>query len=77
MFQGNPKCSGHVKGLNITEHAANGIYDGAAITVWERGSPAAVIWQSGGQHRGRLFIIKMPTLTKMVIYPGFQPIRVQ
>jgi len=50
--EGNPKCSGHVKGLNITEHAANGIYDGAAITVWERGSAAAVIWQSGGQHRG-------------------------
>ena len=54
LFQGNPKCSGHVKGLNITEHAANGIYDGAAITVWERGTVVEVMWESGGQHRGNL-----------------------
>ena len=40
----------------MTEHAANGIYDGAAVTIWERGSPATVIWnndKSGGGHRGR------------------------
>ena len=36
----------------MTEHAANGIYDGAAITLWERGSSAAVIWKSGAKHRG-------------------------
>ena len=37
----------------MTEHAANGIYDGAAITLWERGSSAAVIWNSGAKHRGK------------------------
>ena len=50
--QGNPQCSGYTRGLNVTEHAANGIYDGAAITLWERGSSAAVIWKSGAKHRG-------------------------
>jgi len=50
--EGNPQCSGYTRGLNVTEHAANGIYDGAAITLWERGSSAAVIWKSGAKHRG-------------------------
>ena len=36
----------------MTEHAANGVYDGAAITTWERGSSAAVIWKADGKHRG-------------------------
>ena len=40
----------------MTEHAANGIYDGAAITLWERGSSAAVIWKSGAKHRGILIV---------------------
>ena len=36
----------------MTEHAANGVYDGAAVTTWERGSSAAVIWKADGKHRG-------------------------
>ena len=55
--QGNPQCSGYTRGLNVTEHAANGIYDGAAITVWERGTAVEVMWESAGQHRGRRIIL--------------------
>lgn len=53
----------------MTEHAANGIYDGAAITLWERGSSAAVIWKSGAKHRGRPILIDIiTTIEKKVGY---------
>ena len=52
IFQGDPNCAGYTQGLNVTQHAANGVYDGAAVTTWKRGSPAAVIWKADGKHRG-------------------------
>ena len=45
-------CGGYAFGLNATEHAANGLFDDAAVTVWERGSTPEVIWKSKGKHRG-------------------------
>ena len=51
-FQGTPSCAGYTLGLNVTEHAANGLYDDAAVTVWERGSSAYVVWTTGSKHRG-------------------------
>ena len=52
MFQGNIVCAGYILGKNMTEHAINGIYVGAANTVWARGSSAAVIWTTGSKHKG-------------------------
>lgn len=34
------------------EHAADGFFDDAAITTWNRGGTAEVIWASGANHRG-------------------------
>ena len=34
------------------EHAADGLFDDAAVTTWNRGSTAEVIWASGANHRG-------------------------
>ena len=52
FFQGNIVCAGYILGQNMTDHAINGIYDGAANTVWARGSSAAVIWTTGSKHKG-------------------------
>ena len=52
IFQGNIVCAGYILGQNMTDHAINGIYDGAANTVWARGSSAAVIWTTGSKHKG-------------------------
>ena len=34
------------------EHAADGLFNNAAITTWNRGTQAEVIWASGANHRG-------------------------
>ena len=34
------------------EHAAEGLFDGAPVTTWNRGGTAEVIWSSGANHRG-------------------------
>ena len=34
------------------EHAADGLFDNAAVTEWERGKAAEVLWKSGAKHRG-------------------------
>ena len=34
------------------EHAAEGLFDAAAVTTWNRGGTAEVIWASGANHRG-------------------------
>jgi len=34
------------------EHAADGLFDNAAVTKWERGKAAEVLWKSGAKHRG-------------------------
>ena len=33
IFQGNIVCAGYILGQNMTDHAINGIYDGAANSV--------------------------------------------
>ena len=48
-----------MKGKNATQYAENGKFDNAAITVWNRGSNADVIWKTQAKHRGegsRMFI---------------------
>ena len=34
------------------EHAEDGLFDNAAVTKWERGKAAEVLWKSGAKHRG-------------------------
>ena len=34
------------------DHAAEGLFDGAAVTTWNRGSTAEVIWVADANHRG-------------------------
>ena len=34
------------------EHAAEGLFDRAPVTTWNRGGTAEVIWSSGANHRG-------------------------
>ena len=39
------------------DHAADGLFDDAAVTRWRRGGTATVIWKSGARHRGRKIIL--------------------
>ena len=46
-------CGGYAYGKNATEHASQGLFDDAAITVWRRGESVEVIWLSHVRHRGK------------------------
>ena len=39
------------------EHAADGLFDNAAVTRWRRGKTAEVYWKSGAKHRGRNMVL--------------------
>ena len=45
-------CGAYAFGNYTTDHAAAGLFDDAAVTVWYRGSTAEVIWKTGAKHRG-------------------------
>ena len=46
-------CGGYTGGINATDHADQGLFDEAAVTVWTRGENAEVIWNSKARHRGK------------------------
>ena len=39
-------------GKPALDHYKDGLFDGAAKTIWHRGQPAEVLWASGMGHRG-------------------------
>lgn len=45
-------CGGFAYGKSAMEHAADGLFDNAAVTKWERGKAAEVLWKSGAGHKG-------------------------
>jgi len=45
-------CGGYMGGKPALEHYKDGLFHGAAKTIWQRGQPAEVFWQSGMGHRG-------------------------
>jgi len=45
-------CGGYAYGKSAMDHAAEGLFNGAAVTTWNRGSTAEVIWSSNANHRG-------------------------
>ena len=45
-------CGGYTGGSNATDHANQGLFDDAAVTVWTRGENAEVIWKSKYRHEG-------------------------
>ena len=46
-------CGGYTGGINATDHADQGLFDEAAVTIWTRGENAEVIWNSKARHRGK------------------------
>ncbi len=46
------RCGGYVGGRSAMEHAAEGTFDSAPVTTWERGTIQNVYWASGAKHRG-------------------------
>ena len=51
-FQSEYRCGGFTYGKSAMEHADDGLFDNAAVTKWERGKAAEVLWKSGAGHRG-------------------------
>ena len=51
-FQADYRCGGFAYGKSAMEHAADGLFDNAAVTKWERGKAAEVLWKSGAGHKG-------------------------
>lgn len=45
-------CGGYAGGRSALEQAAEGLFDDAFVTVWQRGQVAEVYWNSGAKHRG-------------------------
>ena len=53
----NCGCGGFQGGLNATDYAVDGYFDNAAVTLWNRGTNAEVIWKiaqsaTADHHRG-------------------------
>ena len=46
-------CGGYTGGINATDHAEQGLFYEAAVTIWTRGENAEVIWNSKARHRGK------------------------
>jgi len=45
-------CGGYNFGKSAMDHAAEGLFDGAAVTTWNRGSTAEVVWAIQAHHMG-------------------------
>ena len=45
-------CAGYMGGKPALEYYKDGLFNGAATTIWHRGEHAEVIWSSGMGHRG-------------------------
>ena len=46
-------CAGYTGGSSALDHANEGLFDDAAVTIWTRGEAAQVIWKSKFRHEGR------------------------
>ena len=51
-FQKYYGCGGFTFGKSAMEHAEDGLFDNAAVTKWDRGKAAEVLWKSGAKHQG-------------------------
>ena len=43
LFQTRYRCAGYSGGKSAIDHAADGLFDDAAVTKWRRGSAAEVV----------------------------------
>ena len=50
------RCGAYAHGKSAMEHAAEGLFDGAATTSWFRGGFAEVYWASGAKHRHVVYV---------------------
>ena len=58
QLQSPGSCGAFAYGQNTTDYASDGYFDDAAITVWNRGTTAEVIWkiaqsETTDHHRGK------------------------
>ena len=45
-------CGGYEGGRPAIEYAAEGYFENAPVTEWQRGQPAEVYWRMHAEHRG-------------------------
>ena len=60
QLQSAGSCGAFLGGQNTTDYAVDGYFDDAAVTVWNRGTNAEVIWkvaqsETAGHHKGGFF----------------------